>query len=189
MMASSRWPWPPTSPGSDAAATSGRWKSPDWPRSSIRRCRAPGPAQFDITALLALNRRVLQSMSFADVALRLPTGATEAFWHAVRGTLDLLTECRGYWDVVAGTIVPPVIEGEGAFLRTALEELPTEPWNETVFPRWAAALQAQTGRSGNALLLPLRLALTGEEQGPDLQFLLPLIGRARAAQRLEIAAN
>src|SRR5260370_31657562 len=101
-----------------------------------------GPEHSDIGELLALNRRVLQDMSFADVADRLPPGATEAFWLAVRGNLDLLAESRGYWDVVAGTIVPPVIEGESAFLRTALEELPAEPWNDEVFPRWTEALQA-----------------------------------------------
>jgi hypothetical protein len=32
------------------------------------------------------------------------------------------------------------------------------------------------------------LALTGEEQGPALDALLPLIGRARTANRLRIAA-
>ena len=35
-----------------------------------------------------------------------------SFWLAVRGQLDLLKEARGWWDVVAGTIVPPVVEGE-----------------------------------------------------------------------------
>ena len=39
-----------------------------------------------------------------------------------------------------------------------------------------------------ALLTPLRLALTGEETGPDLASLLPLIGRALAASRLGCAA-
>ncbi len=34
-------------------------------------------------------------MSYADVCERLPSGATEAFWHAVRGNLDLLAETRG----------------------------------------------------------------------------------------------
>jgi len=33
------------------------------------------------------------------------------------------------------------------------------------------------------------LALTGEEHGPELKALLPLIGRARAAQRLVVAAS
>jgi glutamyl-tRNA synthetase len=37
--------------------------------------------------------------------------------------------------------------------------------------------------------MPLRLALTGEDHGPDLKSLLPLIGRLRAAQRLQVAAS
>src|SRR5271165_220163 len=96
-------------------------------------------ARFDITQLLALNRRVLHGLPFAAVADRLPQGATEAFWLAVRGNLDLLTEARGWWDVVAGTIVPPLIEGEGDFLRTALELLPQEPWSPTVWAEWTDA--------------------------------------------------
>ncbi|MGH7078391.1 MAG: hypothetical protein ACREFU_09855, partial [Acetobacteraceae bacterium] len=40
-----------------------------------------------------------------------------------------------------------------------------------------------------ALFHPLRLALTGEEDGPALARLLPLIGRARAAARLNEAAR
>ena len=128
-------------------------------------------------------------MPFAAVADRLPPGATEAFWLAVRGSLDLLTEARGYWDVVAGTIVPPVIEGEGAIpARTALEHCRPSP-GAACLDRLDRGAAAGTGRRASALLLPLRLALTGEDQGPDLDALLPLIGRTRAAQRLQVAAS
>ncbi|MDE2581945.1 MAG: glutamate--tRNA ligase [Rhodospirillales bacterium] len=146
------------------------------------------PARFDARQLLALNRRVLHAAPFAAVADRLPAGAGEAFWHAVRGNLDLLNEARGWWEVAAGTVVPPVIEGEGGFLRAARDLLPAEPWDADTWRLWTDALKAATGRKGRALFLPLRLALTGEEHGPELRDLLPLIGRARAAQRLEIAA-
>ncbi|HEY2131636.1 MAG TPA: glutamate--tRNA ligase [Acetobacteraceae bacterium] len=146
-------------------------------------------ARFDVSQLLALNRRVLHHLPFEAVADRLPHGATEAFWNAVRGNLDLLGEARGYWDVVAGQIVPPVIENEGEFFRQALELLPPEPWNDDIWQLWTEALKAATGRKGRALFLPLRLALTGEDHGPELKALLPLIGRARASQRLQIAAN
>ncbi|MBV9783752.1 MAG: glutamate--tRNA ligase [Acidisphaera sp.] len=146
------------------------------------------PAHFDIGQLLALNRRVLHGLSYADVARRLPPGATEPFWLAVRGNLDLLGEARGWWDVVSGTIVPPVIEGEAEFLRTALDVLPPEPWDEKIWKSWTDALRQATGRKGRALFHPLRLALTAEESGPELAALLPLIGRPRAAQRLQVAA-
>jgi glutamyl-tRNA synthetase len=38
------------------------------------------------------------------------------------------------------------------------------------------------------LFHPLRVSLTGEEQGPELAALLPLMGRHRAAERLKTAA-
>ncbi len=146
------------------------------------------PPRFEWRRLLAANRQALARLSFDCVAPRLPNGCTEAFWQAVRGSLDLLSEARGYWDVVAGTIVPPVIAGEAEFLRAALCALPTEPWDASVWARWTGALKQATGRTGRSLTVPLRLALTGEEEGPNLQALLPLIGRSRVAQRLAVAA-
>jgi len=145
--------------------------------------------RFDTRQLLALNRRVLHAAPFAHVAARLPPGATDAFWLAVRGNLDLLSEARGLWDVVAGSIVPPVIEGEADFLHTARDLLPQEPWDSDVWTTWTRALKEATGRSGKKLFMPLRLALTGEDHGPELKALLPLIGRARAASRLAVAAS
>jgi glutamyl-tRNA synthetase len=145
-------------------------------------------SRFDVARMLEINRRVLGALDFAVVADRLPGGATEAFWLAVRGRLDLLKEARGWWDVVAGTIVPPVVEGERDLLLTACSLLPPEPWDNAVWSNWIAALKRTTERTGEALLAPLRLALTGEDSGPELADLLPLIGRPRAASRLTIAA-
>lgn len=149
---------------------------------------SPQPTPFKAATLLALNRQVLRSLDFAAVADRLPAGATDSFWLAVRGDLDLLNEARGWWDVVAGSIVPPEIAERG-LLATALDLLPPEPWNGTVWQDWTAALTQATGRAGEALVMPLRLALTGEDGGPDLGALLPLIGRARAVHRLQVAAQ
>ena len=146
-------------------------------------------ARFDAQQLLALNRRVLHALPFAAVADRLPPDATEAFWLAVRGNLDLLNEARGWWDVAAGTITPPALADDRDYLHTARTLLPPEPWDETTWRHWTEALKTTTGRKGKALFLPLRLALTAEEHGPELRDLLPLIGRTRTAQRLDIAAG
>ena len=145
-------------------------------------------ARFDGRQLIALNRRALQAQPFEAVRDRLPPAATPAFWLAIRGNLDLLNEARGWWDVVAGSIVPPVLEGQAEFLHTALETLPSEPWDNQVWPDWIEALKAATGRRGKPLFLPLRQALTGEDHGPELRDLLPLMGRSRAADRLRLAA-
>jgi glutamyl-tRNA synthetase len=159
--------------------------APGWDIKKI----SHAPARFDGRQLAALNRRWLRDLPFEAVRDRLPPSATPAFWMAVRGNLDLLTEARGWWDVVAGSIVPPLVEGEAEYLRTALETLPPEPWDEHVWPEWTEKLKAATGRKGKKLFLPLRQALTGEEHGPELAGLLPLIGRTRAAERLRLAAS
>ena len=145
-----------------------------------------GP-RFDVAQLLALNRKVLHGLSFEAVQARLPPAATPVFWAAIRGNLDMLAEARGWWDVVAGSIVPPVIEGEGEYLAAALAALPAEPWDADVWSAWTGALKTASGRKGKALYHPLRVALTGEDHGPEMAVLLPLMGRARAAERLRLA--
>jgi glutamyl-tRNA synthetase len=147
------------------------------------------PARFDMRQLLALNRRVMHALPFEAVADRLPGGATPEFWSAVRGNLDMLSEARRWYDVISGSIVPPPLEGEGAFLTEALSALPEEPWSADTWKSWTEALRDLSGRRGKALFHPLRLALTGEEKGPELRDLLPLMGRDRVAGRLRLAAS
>ena len=142
-------------------------------------------ARFDTRQLLALNRRHLHTLPYEAVRERLPEGADERFWLAVRGNLDMLSEVRLWWEVVTQRIAAPEQPEERALLDAARETLPPEPWDETTWPAWTATLAERTGRKGRALFLPLRRALTGEEHGPDLKTFLPLIGRARAAERLE----
>lgn len=141
-------------------------------------------AVFDPRQLLGINRHLLHRLDFAAVESRLPAGATEEFWLSVRGNLDLLSEARAWWEVVAGEIAPPVQSAEAAFLHAAAAALPAEPWDKNTAGIWTRALATTTGRKGRALYHPLRLALTGEESGPDLKDLLPLIGREKAARRL-----
>ena len=69
-------------------------------------------------------------------------------------------------------------------LRAALDMLPDEPWDEETWKAWTGAVSDATGAKGRALFQPLRLSLTGEEHGPEMAKLLPLIGRARVERRL-----
>lgn len=174
-------------PGALVAALLGG-ATPDMPAPETFRLVDMADLRFDMPGLLALNRLALGRLNFESVADRLPAGATEAFWLAARGGLDLLKEARGWWDVVAGSIVPPVQEDEHELLRQAATLLPPEPWDQDVWTRWTGAVEQQTGRSGAEIETVLRLALTGEETGPGLADLLPLIGRVRTLSRLDISA-
>jgi glutamyl-tRNA synthetase len=142
-----------------------------------------GSPRFDMAELWHLNARLLHLLPYADVAGRLPAGADEALWLAVRGNIERLGDVAIWLQVCRGDINPVVEDAE--LCRKAASLLPAEPWSETTWGNWTAALKLAAGKSGRALFHPLRLALTGRENGPELKLLLPLIGRARAVARLE----
>ncbi|HTQ71200.1 MAG TPA: glutamate--tRNA ligase [Acidocella sp.] len=142
------------------------------------------PPRFDAAQLLGLNRKLLHALPYEAVKDRLPEGAAQNFWEAVRGNLDLLTETRRWWDVVQGEILTPQLPPEAlAVIIAAQASLPAEMTAES-WKAWTGAITAATGAKGKALYHPLRLALTGEEHGPEMAPLLALMGPERAARRL-----
>jgi glutamyl-tRNA synthetase len=146
--------------------------------------------RFDSAELAQLNARLLHALPHDAVRDRLDAlgitavdeTADAAFWNAVRPNLDRLSDAVAWWRVVAGP-VEPVVE-EASFLADAAALLPPAPWDEATWGSWTGAVKEATGRKGRALFHPLRLALTGRENGPELKLLLPLIGHERATARL-----
>jgi glutamyl-tRNA synthetase len=123
-------------------------------------------------------------MPYEAVKDRLPEGAGPAFWETVRGNLDLLTEARRWWAVTQGEIITPELPQDALkVVEAARETMPPEMTPES-WKAWTTAISAATGVKGKALYQPLRLALTGEEHGPEMAPLLALMGRERAARRL-----
>jgi glutamyl-tRNA synthetase len=145
--------------------------------------------RFDPPQLLALNRKFLHRLPYDSVKDRLPEAATETFWNAIRGNLDLLTEARHWWDVVHNDIATPDQPDQKTFLEAALQTLPPEPWGAETWKTWTQTLAKATGAKGRDLYHPLRLALTGEDSGPEMAALLPLIGREKTAERLRRTAR
>ncbi len=143
-------------------------------------------ARFDLAELKALNARFLHQTPFDEVSERLVhlgVGGGEPFWLAVRGNVTVLDDAVSWWRVASGDI-EPVIE-DANLVRSAAGLLPPEPWSEATWGAWTGAVKEATGAKGRALFHPLRLALTGQDSGPELKLLLPFIGRERALARLQ----
>jgi len=143
------------------------------------------PARFDEGELAQLNARILHQTPYAAVADRLPTGMGEAEWEAVRPNLNTVAEAADWWQVIEGPVeAPEPAEEDRAYLAEAAEVAGQIDWSSDPWHALTAALKEATGRKGKTLFLPLRLALTGRAQGPDMAALLPLIGRDRTIARL-----
>jgi glutamyl-tRNA synthetase len=144
--------------------------------------------KFDPVEIDHLSARLLHGKPFVAVeaalaALGIEGAKAEPFWLAVRGNLARLEDAAVWWRIVEGPMARHVREDE-ALIETARGLLPPEPWDETTWGSWTKAVQAATGQKGRALFMPLRLALTGLDHGPELKLLLPLVGRAEALERL-----
>jgi glutamyl-tRNA synthetase len=147
------------------------------------------PARFDMEELKQLNARILHLLPFETVAERLPAGMTAEAWDAIRPNITAVREAADWWHIVEGPIAAEAVAEDREFLAGAAEEADRLDWNASPWPQLTAALKARTGRSGKALFLPLRRALTGRDSGPEMTALLPLIGREAAIGRLRTAAE
>lgn len=146
-----------------------------------------GSPKFDMEDVRRINAKLVHDMPFADVKERLEAmcmeGVTEAFWLAVRGVLHTVKEAKEWWDIAYGTLAPTIQDSD--FVAAAAATLPSGPWDAATFGTWTNAVKEQTGKKGKELFMPLRLALTGREHGPEMRDLLPLMGRERVVARLQ----
>ena len=145
-------------------------------------------AKFSVADLDGLNDKLLHEMGYGDAQPRLQAieaDLGEAFWLAVRPNIHRFEQVREWADIVEGRFeTMPPSDDDAEFVATAAELLPSEPWSEDVWPTWTGALKAETGRKGRQLFMPLRLALTGQDHGPDMRQLIPVIGWERTRRRL-----
>jgi glutamyl-tRNA synthetase len=103
----------------------------------------------------------------------------------VRSNLNTVAEAADWWQVIEGPVeAPEPAKDDRAYLAQAAEVAGQIDWAGDAWHALTAALKDATGRKGKTLFLPLRLALTGRAQGPDMAALLPLIGRDRTIARL-----
>lgn len=141
------------------------------------------PARFDEAELRVLNAKLLHMLPWDAVKDRLPFGS-EAFWLAIRGNIEKLSDAKAWDEIVTQDLKPQIAAEDKDFIAAARAALPAEPWDANTWKLWTEAVKTSTGRKGKTLFMPLRQALTGLDHGPELAALLPLIGREKALARL-----
>jgi glutamyl-tRNA synthetase len=145
-----------------------------------------GPARFDPMELSGLNARILHAMPFDAARPRLEALglADEPLWLALRENLATFGDIVSLASLVRGPVTPLIAPEDREFISAARDLLPAEPWSGETWKAWTAAVGAATGRKGKTLFMPLRMALTGRHDGPELRSLLPLLGRKACLDRL-----
>lgn len=151
------------------------------------------PARFDIVQLEHWQRLAVAALDDAAFAvwaggesLAVPAADRMAFVHAVRGNVLLPRDARTWAEALYGTGTisaeagPVLADAGGEFFAAAGRVLATVGAEYAPFTR---SLGAATGRKGRALHAPVRAAVTGRLDGPELAHLFPLLGIERLAAK------
>jgi glutamyl-tRNA synthetase len=142
-------------------------------------------AKLDPDELNWLNTKILRMTPYADLKDRLD-GIDEAFWTVIQPNINKLSDVKDWLSIINGPVTPVIEDADHIAKTRAL--LPDGELNADSWGEWTGKIKAETGVKGKALFMPLRQALTGQNHGPDMGTLLPLIGRDKVLARLEGAA-
>jgi nondiscriminating glutamyl-tRNA synthetase len=169
---------------------------------------ARSPAAFDIGKLRWLNRGHMRAMSGKEIIRYarpfiqdLPREGVKEEWlarvmDAVKENAETLVEIRGYLPIFlpGGFSVDDkartVLAEDGAIEAVKAMEEVVKGLNEVKekdFSQIVSELKKQTGLKGKQLLAPIRAALTGRTEGPELQKVLPLLGKKMILERLALS--
>lgn len=144
------------------------------------------PANYDRQELDRLNAKIVAHMDFKVVQPRLiALGLNKVdanFWNVIRQNITVVEDAAEWWRMCKEVITPTITDAD--FAASAAELLPAGQWDENTWQQWVGVVKEKTGRKGKDLFMPLRLALTGREHGPDLKDVLPMIGPEKTRQRL-----
>jgi glutamyl-tRNA synthetase len=143
------------------------------------------PTKFDVADLFPLTGRYLQTRAFADVAPAIaaagvPEEHAERFWTVTRENIETLHDLGPWWTMFHDGAEPVIAEEDRDFIAEAMALLPEGPFDDSTWSTWTTAVKEQTGRKGRGLFRPLRLALTGQEHGPDMGAVMPLLQKVKA---------
>lgn len=138
------------------------------------------PTKFDEEDLFPLTARHLAGLSYDDVeavvqALGVPQDLGPAFWNVVRENITVLADMADWWALFRDGAEPIVAEEDAAFIAEAFSLLPAMPFGPDTWSDWTAVVRDKTGRKGKSLFMPLRLALTGKQRGPEMADVMTLL--------------
>lgn len=138
------------------------------------------PTRFDVKDLFPLTGRYLHGLDLdavrADVAAAgVPDDLAAPFWAMARDNITTLNDLAGWWALCRDGVEPLVADEDREFVAQAMALLPPPPYGPESWAEWTAAVKDATGRKGKGLFMPLRKALTGQERGPEMATLMPLL--------------
>jgi glutamyl-tRNA synthetase len=138
------------------------------------------PTKFDPDVLRSFSQKSLSRLSLNELEkqldeLEVPRLLQLDFWNMAKENITRRSDLSTLWRLCVDGAEPVIVPEDKDFLIICKKLLPSSPRDQKSWSVWTTAIKSETGRSGKDLFLPLRKALTGKENGPDMNKLFPLL--------------
>jgi glutamyl-tRNA synthetase len=134
---------------------------------------------FDFNLLESFNKKCIMKRKFADVKGKLPSFITETFFEKMKENVSFLHEIIEWHKILHDENLSfhhLLNDEDKAFvskITNLIEEIQAFNWQNMM----QAIKQQFPERKGKSLFLPIRIALTGKEEGPEMHFLIEEVGK------------
>jgi glutamyl-tRNA synthetase len=106
----------------------------------------------------------------------------EKIWDVIKSNIKNIGEYEKWYEIINGSI--RVDNPDQDFINLAESLLPPEPWGDSTWGDWIALIKGASDKKGKDLFLPIRKAITGLSDGPELKNIILLMGYDKMKKRL-----
>jgi glutamyl-tRNA synthetase len=139
--------------------------------------------KFNLEDVMLLTRKIISEKTFSEVKDELQKlhleNISEQFWNTIRENLSSIGESVFWHNVLFNEI--NVIKEDETFVEQMLQTLT----NPVDFDEWMGDLKRISARKGRDLFHPIRIVLTGLEDGPELRKIVNFLGYDRLRERIK----
>ena len=139
--------------------------------------------KFNIEDLRLISRKIISDMSFDEAKGYMQKiglqSASESFWNTIRGNINVLNDAISWYEILCGDI-PMQVSIDKEFATLMLDNL-SDPFD---FDEWISRIKKTSSKKGRDLFHPIRVALTGLDNGPELKIIANTLGYEKIKNRI-----
>lgn len=143
--------------------------------------------KYNIEELTNINEKILKNLEYNDVKARLNLTETknpEQLFNLVKNNIIYLKELYEWEEIFKDNFKYQNAEVDKIFLTQCIKFLPKNTRNDDTWENWLEKIKENTDRKGKEIFLPIRLALTGKDKGPEMKDLIKYLDKDEIIRRL-----
>ncbi len=146
--------------------------------------------KYDISELNIINQKLLQIIDFNQVKERILSygineNLAQEFFEKIKPNLNYLHEIKEWHDICFKDFSYKNKAEDKEFLELVASLMPHDTKSQDCWQIWLKNIKEKTDRKGKDLFMPIRLAFSGKEHGPEITTLINLINRDELESRLK----